>query len=128
MEAGGCFYIKMSSHQYWNSHYKDKMISQPSYLYVWNPHIWKEPLYRNGSQNIPEPGGCFTDVSRTLQNNLAKIYNARNSIYAENFKLKICTCAQSMALGMRTNFQCEIHIRGTISVIYKFRENILESL
>ena len=34
------------------------------------------------------PGGCFTNVSRALQNNLAKIYNARNNIYAENFKLK----------------------------------------
>ena len=36
-------------------------------------------------------GGCFTNVSRALQNNLAKIYNARNNIYAENFKLKLCT-------------------------------------
>ena len=30
----------------------------------------------------------FTNVSRALQNNFAKIYNARNNIYAENFKLK----------------------------------------
>ena len=57
------------------------------------------------------PGGCFTNVSRALQNNIAKIYNARNNIYAENFKLKLCTCAQSMALGTRTNFQLEILIR-----------------
>ena len=42
-----------------------------------------------------KPGGCFTNVSRALQNNLAKIYNARNHIYGENFKLKLCTCAQS---------------------------------
>ena len=27
------------------------------------------------------------------ENNLAKIYNARNHIYDENFKLKLCTCA-----------------------------------
>ena len=33
-------------------------------------------------------------VSRALQNNLAKIHNARNHIYGENFKLKFCTCAQ----------------------------------
>ena len=72
-------------------------------------------------------GGCFTNVLRALQNNLAKIYNTRNDIYGENFKLKLCTCAQSMALGTRTKFQLEILIRSTISAIYKFRENILES-
>ena len=29
--------IKMSSYQYRDSHYKDKTVSQPSYLYNWNP-------------------------------------------------------------------------------------------
>ena len=84
-----------------------------------------------------EPGGCFTNVSRALQNNLAKIHNARNlakihnarnHIYGENFKLKLCTCAQSMALGTHTKFQLGILIRRTISATQKFRENILESL
>ena len=74
------------------------------------------------------PGGCFTNVSRALQNNLAKIYKARNDIYGENFKLKLCTCDQSMALGTRIKFQLEIFIKRTISAIHKFRENILESL
>ena len=31
------------------------------------------------------PRSCFTNVSRALQNNTAKIYNARNHIYGENF-------------------------------------------
>ena len=75
----------------------------------------------------PEGLGCFTYVSRALQNNLAKIYNARNNIYVDYFKLKLRTCAQSMALGARTKFQLESLIRRTILVIYKFRENILES-
>ena len=35
--------------------------------------------------------------------------------------------AQSMALGTRTIFQLEIHIRSKISAIHKFRENIWES-
>ena len=61
--------------------------------------------------SILESGGCFTNVSRALQNNIAKMYNARNNIYAENFKLKSCTCAQSMALVTRTKFQLEILIR-----------------
>ena len=43
-------------------------------------------------------GGCFNNVSRALYNNLLKIYNARNHIYGENFKLKLCTCAQIMGL------------------------------
>ena len=75
------------------------------------------------------PGGCFTNASRALQNNLAKIYNARNHIYGENFKLKLCMLAQSTALGTRTitKFQLENLIRGTISAMHKFQENILKS-
>ena len=73
------------------------------------------------------PWGCFTDVSPDLINNLAKIYSARNNIYAENLKLKLCTCTQGHALGTRTKFQLEILIRSTILVIYRFRENVLES-
>ena len=75
-----------------------------------------------------QPGGCFTNVSRALQNNLAKTYNARNHIHDENFKLKLCTCVQSMALGTRTKFRPEILVRSTISAVHKFPENILESL
>ena len=73
------------------------------------------------------PGGCFTNVSQAPQNILAKIHTTRNHIYGENFNLKICTCAQSMALGTRTKFQLEILIRSMISAIHKFQENILES-
>ena len=96
----------------------------------------RKPKYSTKTRSIPwllmpllfaGPGGCFTKVSRALQNNLAKIHNARNHHYGENFKLKLCTCAQSIALGSRTKFQLEILIKSTISVIHKFRENILES-
>ena len=73
------------------------------------------------------PGGCFTNVSWALQNNLAKIYNANNHIYGANFKLKLCTCAQSMALGTRTKFQLEMLIGSAISATHKFRENILRA-
>ena len=66
-------------------------------------------------------------VSLALQMNLAKIGNARNHIYSENFKLKLCTCAQSKALGTHTKFQLEIRIRSAISAIHKFREDILDS-
>ena len=68
--------------------------------------------------------GWFTNVSQALQSNLTNIYNARNHSYGENFKLKQCTCSQSMALGTRTKVQLEIPIRN---IIQKFRETILES-
>ena len=51
-----------------------------------------------------EAWGLFHYRFRALQNNLAKIYNARNDIYVENFKVKLCMRAQSMALGTCTNF------------------------
>ena len=116
--------IKMSSYQYRKSHVQDKMVSTTVLSLTWeSPYLGKTVFILNRG-----PGGCFTNVLRALQNNLAKIYNARNNTYAENFKLKLCTCAQSMALGTRTKFQLEILIiRSTILVIYKFRENILES-
>ena len=43
------------------------------------------------------PGGCFTKVSRALQNVISKFVYCRNRTSYENFKLKLCTCAQSMA-------------------------------
>ena len=71
--------------------------------------------------------GEFTNVLQALQNNFVKTYYDRNHIYFENFKLKLCTSAPSMALSTSTKFQLEIRIRSTISAIYKFGENILGS-
>ena len=51
-------------------------------------------------------GGCFTNASRALQNNLTKIYNARNHIRGENFKLKLCACTKSYVRFLQcTNFE-----------------------
>ena len=55
------------------------------------------------------------------------MHNTWKHIYGENSKLKICVCAQSMALGTRTRFKLEILIRSIISTIHNFRENILGS-
>ena len=73
------------------------------------------------------PGGCFTNVSRALQNILSKFVYCGNTTCDENFKLKLCTCAQSHALGTRTKFQLEIHTVNVISGVVYFREIILES-
>ena len=63
-------------------------------------------------------GGCFTNVSRVLQNILSKCVYCRNSTCDENFKLKLCTC---------TKFQLEILTINVISGVVYFHEIILES-
>ena len=73
------------------------------------------------------PGGCFTNVSRALQYILLKFVYCRNCSFYQNFKLKLCTCAQSMALGTPTKFQLEILTINVISGIVYFREFVLES-
>ena len=72
-------------------------------------------------------GGCFTKVSRALQDILSKFVYYRNRTFDENFKLKLCTWAQSYALGTRTKFQLKILTINVISGIVYFREIILES-
>ena len=71
-------------------------------------------------------GGCFTNVSQALQSNLAKICNAIIYISGENFKLKICMCDQSIALGTIELSSLKFH-RRTISATHKFRDNTFES-
>ena len=72
-------------------------------------------------------GGCFTNISRALQNILSKFVYRRNRTSYENFKLKLCMCAQSHALGTHTKFRLEILTLKVISSIVDFREIILES-
>ena len=77
--------------------------------------------------NIRNPGGCFTNISRALQNILSKfVYRGNRNSY-ENFKLKLCMCAQSHALGTHTKFRLEILTLNVISSIVDFRDIILES-
>ena len=52
--------------------------------------------------------GCFTNVSRALQNILYKFVYCKNRTYYESFTLKLCTCAQPHAFGTHTKFQLEI--------------------
>ena len=73
------------------------------------------------------PGGCFTNFSRALQNILSKFVCCRNRTSYDHFKLRLCSCAQSRALGTRTKFQLEILTRNVITGILYFREIILES-
>ena len=69
-------------------------------------------------------GGCFTNVSRALQNILPKFVCCRNRTSYEHFKLKLCSCAQSHALGMRTKFQLEILTINMITGIVYFHRRI----
>ena len=71
--------------------------------------------------------GCFTNVSRALQNIISKFPYSRHRTSYENFKLKLCTCAQSHALGTRRKLQLEVLTINEISGIIYFREIILEN-
>ena len=73
------------------------------------------------------PGGCFTNISQAPQNNLSKFVYDRNGTSYGNFKLKLCTCAQSHALGSRTKFQLEIVDIIVFPGIVYFRKIIFES-
>ena len=73
------------------------------------------------------PGGCFTNVSRALQNILSKFVYCRKRTSFKNFKLKSCMWAQSHTLGTHTKFQLEILTINVFSGIVYFREIILES-
>ena len=44
------------------------------------------------------------NVSRALQDIISKLVYCKNQTSNENFKLKLCMCAQSMALGTHINF------------------------
>ena len=68
----------------------------------------------------PAAGVCFTNVSRVLQNILLKFVYCRNRTSYENFKLKLCMCAQSHALGTSTKFQLKILTMNMISGIVYF--------
>ena len=71
--------------------------------------------------------GLFTNVSRALRDILMKFVYCRKRSSYETSKLKLCTCAQSMALGTRTKLQLEILTINVIFSIVYFREIILES-
>ena len=43
-------------------------------------HTFRSELDKSLMIDTHKPGGCLTNVSRALQNNLAKIYDARNYI------------------------------------------------
>ena len=51
--------------------------------------------------------GYFANVSPAVQNILSKLLYCRNHTSWENFKLKLCMCAQSDSLGTCTKFQLD---------------------
>ena len=69
--------------------------------------LWATQIARFMRPTWGPPGSCRPQMGPMnlairvyIQNNLAKICNARNHIYGENFKLKLCTCTQSMGDGL----------------------------
>ena len=68
-------------------------------------------------------GGCFTNVSRVLQNIPSKIAYCRYCTSYNNFKFKLCTCAQSHMY----KFQLEKLIINVFSGIVYFHMIMFES-
>ena len=87
--------------------------------------VRQPPLFTVLLMPACDPGSCFTNVLRALQNILSKFVYCRNHTSYENFKLKLCMCAQSHALG--TKFQLEILTVNVISGIWYFCGIILDS-
>ena len=75
-----------------------------------------------------ESGDCFGNVVwRALKNILSKFVYCRTRTSYGNFKLQLCTCAQSHSLDTRTKFQLEILIINVISGVVYFCDIILQS-
>ena len=87
-------------------------------------NIWEHPNLRI---RACRPGVGFNNVSRALQDIRSQFVYRRYSISDDNFKLKLCTCAQSNALGMPTKVQLEIPTINVIPGIVYFHEIILQS-
>ena len=74
----------------WNVHVSDMLyMPVPCQSAIFDFTEWGGSYM--GKSSGCRPGGWFTNVSRALQNNVAKIHNTRNKIYGENFKLKRCS-------------------------------------
>ena len=69
----------------------------------------------------------FTNILWARQDILSKIVYSINHTSYDNFKLKLCKCAQSHALGTSTKLQLEIINKNMNSGIVYFCEIILES-
>ena len=93
----------------------------------WFHSVSNQQTLLHHSPPLWDAGGCFTNVSRALQNILLKFMYCRNSTCDENFKLKLRMCGQSHALGTRTKFQLKILTINVISGVVYFRGIILDS-
>ena len=75
------------------------------------------PEYSGISTRRIKVTGCYHFENQLLQNILSKFVHCKNN---ENFKLKLCTCAQSHAFGTHTKCQLEIIIIMWFLTLYIF--------
>ena len=108
-------------------HIREKCIFRVFGLWAHEHFVKSTPDHNFLRLSVRSDGGCFTNISRALQTILSKFVYYRNCICYENSKPKLCTCAQSHALGTHTKFQLEILTTDVISGIVYFHEIILKS-
>ena len=65
--------------------------------------------------------GCFTNVSWALQNILSKFVYCRNRTSYENFKLRLCTFAQSYTWAHVQSFGLKFSSQMWLLALYIFR-------
>ena len=85
------------------------------------PNIKVCPVYPcNGLASL----GVVSQTFRELSKIISQKYAMPESIFMVKISNQNCTCAQSMVLGTRTQFQLEILTRSAISVIHKISQEV----
>ena len=103
------------------SHYQNQW--WPSLLkHICITHLQWFSAMRYKKNKLEMAWGVFHQRFTFLQNILLKFVYCRNPISYENFKLKLCCCAQS-----HTKFELEILTINVITGIVYFHKIILES-
>ena len=78
-QPGGLVNLQMLSYRYRSSHYKDKTVSRPSYLYDGNLHTWKDQLYI-------EMGGSDFNGFVTVWSHIHTKYNINSQITTKSYE------------------------------------------
>ena len=104
LEARAPSQYKISSYRYRDSHYKDKMVSWPSYLYNGNLHTWKECLYIEKGPRWCAWSLLFRNSSGEMWGHSGGWFDINMSSY--QYKNSYCGDKMSLWLSYISNTEC----------------------
>ena len=88
----------MLSYQYRNSHYQDKTVNQPPYLYDGNPNTWKDNRYiQTGTDLLPQQ--C-QDIARAKTDNEVLWHSPKTNFTGKAEVTKTCLKIMHLKLKM----------------------------